>query len=262
MKILVLSLCLSIAMIACNSTADQDGENVNDTIAVSDIGNDQVIESIIARTTDENMSVPFYIISVEGIADENEAASHADELLETYDKVGYLWIPDYESLSGKELFAVFLGPYDTEKDCIAALEEYKKTNKAAYGVLVNHEKTRKELHGCYDIRIDGKKQNLVLIYSTPEDEDAYAEEGGEDWGWFVNDVSGYFSNNQKNIEFGSVYYGWLTESQITALENEIHPEGFGYIGIKGNEKIFISHDTPDSVIGSLCDFFGYECNYN
>ena len=45
---------------------------------------------------------------------------------------GYLWIPDYPSLSGRENFATFFGPFNSAEDCASALQLYPKNQKFYY----------------------------------------------------------------------------------------------------------------------------------
>ncbi|CAG5087220.1 hypothetical protein CRYO30217_03420 [Parvicella tangerina] len=99
---------------------------------------------------------------------------------------------------------------------------------------------------------------MILIYAKPEDEEIYAEEGGEDWGWFVNDVSEYFTNNHPQVLFANVYHDGLTDKEIKQIEDELQPEGFGYVFIDGNKKGWAGHDMPGSVIRSAEEFFGLE----
>lgn len=45
---------------------------------------------------------------------------------------GYLWIPDYPSLSGRLNFATFIGPFNLEEECASALKFYPKNQKFYY----------------------------------------------------------------------------------------------------------------------------------
>ena len=45
---------------------------------------------------------------------------------------GYLWIPDYPSLSGRENFATFFGPFNSAEECASALQFYPKNQKFYY----------------------------------------------------------------------------------------------------------------------------------
>ncbi|MEZ4937829.1 MAG: hypothetical protein R2799_09580 [Crocinitomicaceae bacterium] len=202
-----------------------------------------------------------WIINISATPDQTEASSEVQKLMgkNPEGKYGYLWIPDYKSLSGKELFVVFQGPYMSMDNAMEELIEIQKTNPNSYAVKASKESdTREAIYGKFDIRINNKKENIVLIYATPKDEEEYT---GEDWGWFVNDVSEYMQKEVDNLYIGSLYRSWFTEKDIQKIEKELSPEGFGYICIKPNgEKIFIGHDMPDGVISQMCSFFEYECN--
>ena len=45
---------------------------------------------------------------------------------------GYLWIPDYPSLSGRPNYATFLGPFFSGQDCAESLKKYPKNKKFYY----------------------------------------------------------------------------------------------------------------------------------
>ena len=64
---------------------------------------------------------------------------------EGYQNTGYLWIPDYPSLSGKQFYATFIGPYQTYSDCENNLRTLKKTGRFWYGIKVSYENTRVEI---------------------------------------------------------------------------------------------------------------------
>ena len=49
-----------------------------------------------------------------------------------YDNPGYLWIPDFPSLSGKQNFATFMGIYSTVEGCKTALENFPSNERFYY----------------------------------------------------------------------------------------------------------------------------------
>ena len=201
----------------------------------------------------------FWIISITGSPDVKIAEREVEKLKGKGHKAGYLWVPDYESLSGKQVYVVYIGPFDDRDECVKYFGKCKKDYKDCYAVKVSHDKTRVVIFNKFDIRINDVKQYLILIYATPEDEEEYAENGGEDWGWFVNDVSEYFGKNYENkVYIESVYGSWFTDQEIQKLKQELELDGFGYVLVKGNSKMFVAHDMPDGVISSACDFFGLE----
>jgi len=258
MKKLIYFLLCIIACFTCNQSA-QNGENQKD----STVTNEQGYIPEIEKTSDKTMKSDFFIISTAGTADVKDAVAQVKTLQSQGHQAGYLWMPDYESLSNKELYSVFVGPFSAMDTCIKYLSFYQKTKADVYAVKVQHKKERVVINNKFDIRINDLRQFLILTYSTPEDEAQYAADGGEDWGWFTNDVATYFSNNYPDkVIFSGVFYGWLSSADIKQLEKELKPEGFGYVLIKGKDKKFLSHDLPDGIISEACEFFGLEHKSN
>ncbi len=252
-KLIYFFLCFS-SFFSCNQSA-QNTENKNDSTTVTE----QSYVPEIEKTSDKTMKSDFFIISTSATADIKEAVEQVKKLQADKHPAGYLWMPEYESLSDKELYSVFIGPFSAMDTCIKYLEVYKKTKPDAYAVKVQHKKERVAINNKFDIRVNDVRQFLILTYSTPKDEEQYAADGGEDWGWFTNDVYTYFNKNYPDkVIFSSIYNGWLSTTDIKALEKEMHPEGFGYVLIKGKEKIFLTHNLPDAIISGACEFFGLE----
>ena len=96
---------------------------------------------------------PVYIINVTAFVYENDAIKKVSWYRKAGYQAGYLWIPDYPSLSGKRLFVVFLGPYYSQKSCELATENYKKVWPDAYGVLVSMENKRVEIRGIGKVKV-------------------------------------------------------------------------------------------------------------
>ena len=107
------------------------------------------IEEIEGNTNYKFSGQDFYIIA-EDIASSEEEAKRLVEILEYegFEKTGYLWIPDYKSLSGAEYYSVFIGPFLTIEECALEVERYRKSNPSAYGLLVSNKSTeRVEIRG-------------------------------------------------------------------------------------------------------------------
>jgi hypothetical protein len=64
---------------------------------------------------------------------------------EGYTNAGYLWIPDYPSLSGKQFYAPFIGPFQSYSECENNLRSLTKTGRFWYGVKVSFDNTRVEI---------------------------------------------------------------------------------------------------------------------
>lgn len=90
---------------------------------------------------------PCYVIVTGAYVTENDARNGVSQTIaEGYSNAGYLWIPDYPSLSGKQFFSTFLGPYPTYDECKVSLNSIRQTGKSWYGVKVSYENTRVEIH--------------------------------------------------------------------------------------------------------------------
>jgi hypothetical protein len=252
-KLTSLLLCL-ISLFSCNQSSQNKEDNKDSTTAT-----EQAYVPEIEKTSDKTMKSDFFIISTAGAADVKDAVAQVKKLQSEGHPAGYLWMPDYESLNNKEMYSVFVGPFAEMDTCIRYLEIYKKTKAEAYAVKVQHKKERVVINNKFDIRINDVRQFLILTYSTTKDEEKYAADGGEDWGWFTNDVATYFNKNHADkVIFGSVYNGWLNPVDIKQIEKEMQLKGFGYVLIKGKEKTFLSHNLPDGIISETCTFFGLE----
>jgi len=202
----------------------------------------------------------FFIVNVQAFQTSDSAIAKVKELRKTNKNVNYLWLPDYESLTNKQLFVVFLGPYQYQSDCTKALFEYKKIVPSAYAVYAQHSKTRIVVYSWSDIRIDGVKQFLILSYAKPEEENEYFQSGGEDWSWSQQDVDQHFDENYSNkVLTGNVYNGNLTDDEIKELEKklDITPDsGFGFVLVKGKDFKFVNGYNPSSmVIDAAYEFF-------
>jgi hypothetical protein len=225
-------------------------------IAYSQAGSDKNYVPDIKKTEIKEYS-SFYIISISGTADIKEAVEQVKSLKAKGHPAGYLWIPDFPSLSNKELYSVFIGPFERMDSTIEYLEKYKKTNANAYAVEASKSTTRTTVFGKFDIRKNNIKQFLILTYAKPKAEEEYFNNGGEDWGWFVGDVGEYFRKHYPDkVLMESVYNGWLLPKDIEALEKELGLSQFGYVFINGKNKSFTPHSPPDGVIIEACDFFG------
>ena len=99
---------------------------------------------------------PFYVINVAAVKKESQARAKASELSKSGYTSGYLWIPNYSSLSGAQLYSVYIGPYPTQKDCEIATEDYRKKYPPAYGVLVSQEKMRVQINGVGKVKVTYK----------------------------------------------------------------------------------------------------------
>lgn len=99
------------------------------------------------KVSSGKLEVPFFIINTAAVKVEKEAKKKVAELEAGGYEADYLWIPDYESLSGAEYFSVFIGPYKTKQECAIAVDYYQSTNPKAFGTLVSHKNERVTVGG-------------------------------------------------------------------------------------------------------------------
>ena len=75
-----------------------------------------------------------FICCISATKSEKEAQKSVNNLVAKGHPAAYLWIPDYDGLSGKELYLVYIGPYANKAVASAALERLKRElgNKSIY----------------------------------------------------------------------------------------------------------------------------------
>ena len=96
----------------------------------------------------------FYIIAVSIASSDIEAMDKVKSLESQGYNSDFLWIPDYKSLSGAKYFSVYIGPFRSESECALAIEDYRKINPTAYGLLVSNESSKRvEIRGPNKIKI-------------------------------------------------------------------------------------------------------------
>ncbi len=91
------------------------------------------------------LKVPTYIICSSACYTEKEAKRRVKMLKKKGYNSGYLWIPDYPSLSGTKMYVVYIGPFKSRRSCIVHLRKYQKVNPKAYAVLVSNKPDRVEI---------------------------------------------------------------------------------------------------------------------
>ena len=103
-----------------------------------------------SMNTDQNS---FYIVSVDAVISEREAQEKAMNLSRNGYSANYLWIPDYASLSGAQMYTVYIGPYSTQYECEVATENYRKIQPGVYGLLVNQSRMRVQINGIGKVKV-------------------------------------------------------------------------------------------------------------
>lgn len=96
---------------------------------------------------DKSNQVDEYVICVSAYKDKVQAKKRVVELgRKGYNgKSSFLWIPDYDCLSGKNLYQVYIGPYKNIETARKELCEYnRKFETTLYGVKLCHKGNREE----------------------------------------------------------------------------------------------------------------------
>jgi len=128
----------------------------------SDSPPSQLTVNSTAKSTDntetQNKGGSFYIISAAAVKTEAQAKSKASELRINGNSTGYLWIPDYASLSGARFYCVYIGPFSSQQDCEVATENYRRLYPEAYGLLVSQDKKRVQINGIGKV-VETQKQS-------------------------------------------------------------------------------------------------------
>ena len=145
----------TVKNIKADGLADSSLDVMNNTMYIkTDEGIEQVqiidgelrfIEQAEINTAHQSeiVSKDFYIIATDIASNENEASEKVNKLKAAGYASDYLWIPDYKSLSGAEYFSVFIGPFRSESECAIAVQEYRKNNPSAYGLLISNESSKR-----------------------------------------------------------------------------------------------------------------------
>jgi hypothetical protein len=120
---------------------------------------EQVPKITVAPTKSENQEIkpPFYIVNVAAVPTEQAALEQAQKLKQAGKPSGYLWIPNYASLSGARMYSVYIGPFVTQYECEVATEIIKKEKPGSYGLLVSHENMRVQINGIGDVTINNER---------------------------------------------------------------------------------------------------------
>ena len=107
-------------------------------------GEAQIVQSEINTAPEADINnKDFYIIAVSIASSDTEAMDKVNSLKSEGYNSDFLWIPDYKSLSVAEYFSVFIGPFRSESECAIAVQEYRKSNPSAYGLLVSNESSKR-----------------------------------------------------------------------------------------------------------------------
>lgn len=104
-----------------------------------------------------------YIINVKAVRTQEEARGEVNNLKDKGLGAGFLWIPDFPSLSGAKYYSVFVGPFATQEECEKETEEYREIQPNAIGLLVSKHNKRVEIRGKGKIKTIPIQEGLVNV---------------------------------------------------------------------------------------------------
>lgn len=158
----VLGLSIGAYFIFFNTSAKQKKEeisNVNTTSAPTFDSTAKMVESPPVQTDVPTTGASYidadgkfvyrsdcFVIITGSFADENYTRGYVNTMKnEGHSNAGYLWIPDYPSLSGKRFYATFIGPYQSYAECESSLRTLKVNSRFWYGIKVSSDPVRVEI---------------------------------------------------------------------------------------------------------------------
>lgn len=133
----------------------------------------QLADSTIGYVHDSKVDIlteEFYTQMLAAFNKESEAINHIKSLGRRGISADFLFIPNYSSLSGTQMYAVFSGKFATESECKAVLRKTKKLQSSAYGVLVSNTSLRSR----FDVSIektsffDGMSDRDIKNYASDQ----------------------------------------------------------------------------------------------
>ena len=108
---------------------DETSEEINNSNDNNSINQDLDKASYINDYGEVVYTSPFYMITTGAFPSEIKAQENINYLRnDGYNNVGYLWIPDYSSLSGKQFFSTFIGPFNSKIECENQFKQISKSN--------------------------------------------------------------------------------------------------------------------------------------
>jgi hypothetical protein len=162
MKKLLLLLCVLFIFSCGENEKDTDVQKLSKKIEdlEDEVEESKYKQNILNQTEKDNSvnqntnsSNSFYVINTSATKKESLAKKGVESLISRGYEAGYLWIPEYKSLSGKEYYSVYIGPFYSQSDCEKAVEEYRKIDRKAYALLVSQENKRVEIRGVGKVKV-------------------------------------------------------------------------------------------------------------
>jgi len=224
---------------SCGNNEVKSSDNA-DSIDVAKINDIEV-----KMTTQEDYKFGFYLINVSASADKNEAIEGVRKLNSEGYPSGYLWIKNFESLSGKELYSIFIGPFKDIDLCLYQLEKYKKIDPKAYAVKAEQSNNRIVIYGRSDFRVNNRAVGQIYAYLN----DGYREEFYNrivDWGYIFNGMSEFYEIDKDKWVYIGRYFKFddYTPRELRRLGlDDLKSEKYGCILIKGDSAEYFDIST-------------------
>jgi len=191
-----------------------------------------------------------FIICVNATQNKDNAIDNVQKLkLQGY-SAGFLWIPNYKSLSGVQYYEVFIGPFKTQVECEMETEKYRKLNPNAYGLLVSQDNKRVEIRGINKIKVTNpyRTEETKINISNTSIPDNPNFENALHLIPNIEEEVGYFWYSKYKVNFmyilthnwqGKYVYVWLRESYPRSRkENSMSTEYIGMTIYEDNEGYF------------------------
>ncbi|MEM7512732.1 MAG: SPOR domain-containing protein [Bacteroidota bacterium] len=110
--------------------------------------NDNSAQTEFAKIQEFTGPTPAYVINLDAVNSEVQAKKAVKKLMDEGYRAGYLWPPKFGSISNNQIWVVFIGPYNSPRECGIAVDSYRESHsEKVYGVLVAHENRRVEIRG-------------------------------------------------------------------------------------------------------------------
>lgn len=118
------------------------------------LGRDVVVGKLDPTNWDPT-TTPAYVVVDSAWKTKTEARTRVAELNPTYGNSGFIWIPEFDSLSGAQLFQVYVGPFRTRTEAERAtcdyIAKFQKKKNEHYAVLVSTQTTNQDRLFCGDL---------------------------------------------------------------------------------------------------------------
>jgi len=110
--------------------------------AIAEVFTDRDAPAVIA-----GIELPAYVVLDSAWATKDEARRRLVVLSQSgYTNTGFFWIPDFEYLSGKSLWQVYVGPFRTREAALDALRTYNnRFHVSTYALRLSDKPGREEL---------------------------------------------------------------------------------------------------------------------